>query len=484
MQETNRERSSEKIENIDYYSIVLDIFHNLWVILLGAIAVAMIANVAANEQYYTTYTTNATFVVSSRSGGVYNNLSSAQTLANTFSNILNSNIMKKKVCEDLQLERLDAKASASVIDETNLLVLTVTADTPEMAYKVIRSIMKNYTTVSSAVLGSNMMEVLREPEVPMEPDKYLDASQNTRKFFWYGILGFTALFGLCSYLNDTVKSEKNLADKLDAKALGVIYFEKKYKTLLSKLKHKKNSILVTNPTASFRFVESYKKIAAKLTYMAAESKGKIILVTSIMENEGKSTVAANLALTLAKNSVKVLLLDCDLRRPSQHLIFQQETTEGKSLPDLLEKNCSLKEVLKYDEEKNLYTLMTGKAFSNSTEIVSTKEMQNALRVFRKSFDYIILDTPPMALMADAESLADQADLSVLVVRYNMVQVQDINDAIDALSNCNSRMAGCILNQARTMPNLLPDSHGYGYGGYGYGGYGYGKYGKADRDYNE
>ena len=81
----------------------------------------------------------------------------------------------------------------------------------------------------------------------------------------------------------------------------------------------------------------------------------------------------------------------------------------------------------------------------------------------------------MSVAADAEVLADQADLSVLVVRYNQVQAGDINDAIDALSSCNSELAGCILNQARSMHSLNPASYSYGYG-YGYGN-GYGKYGK-------
>ncbi|MGN0334978.1 MAG: polysaccharide biosynthesis tyrosine autokinase [Lachnospiraceae bacterium] len=481
MQENNREQSSINIEKINYYSIFRDVLRNWWVILLGAIAAAMIGHIVANEQYYTTYTTSATFVVSSRGSdnNVYNNLSSAQTLATTFSNVLNSSIVKKKVCEDLGLSTFSAQASAEVISETNLLVLTVTADTPEMAYRIIRSIMENYTTVSSAVLGNAMMEVLQEPPIPQSPDTSLGTRQMEKKGFLWGMILCTAMFAVLSFLNDTIKSDRDLADKLDAKPLGTIYFEKKYKTLFSRIRHKKTSILVTNPTASFWFTESYKKIAAKLTYMAAETDGKVIVVTSIAENEGKSTVAANLALTLAKNPAKVLLIDCDLRRPSQHLIFDKKVDKEKTLPNLLNHECTLKEVFQYDKERGIYTLFTGKSYANSTEIISSEEMRNVLKVFRKAFDYIILDSPPMSLMADAEALADQADMSVLVVRYSMVQAQDINDAIDALSNCNSRMAGCILNQARTMQDLLPGKGGYGYGKYRYGYGKYGKYGKTE-----
>ena len=93
-----------------------------------------------------------------------------------------------------------------------------------------------------------------------------------------------------------------------------------------------------------------------------------------------------------------------------------------------------------------------------------------MNVFKKAFDYIILDTPPMSLMADSEALADQADLSVLVVRYNTIQAADINDAVDALNNSNSRLAGCILNLVKTPPHLQSSVRARGYGKYKYGNY--------------
>ena len=174
-------------EKINYYSIIRDVLHNWWVILLGAAASAMIGHIVANEQYYFTYTTSATFVVSSRGSdnNVYNNLSSAQTLAAAFSNVLNSSIVKKKVCEDLGLSEFSAQVGAEVISETNLLVLTVTADTSEMAYRIIRSIMENYTSVFPSVSGNAMMEVLQEPPVPQSPDISLSTKEMEKKGFLF-----------------------------------------------------------------------------------------------------------------------------------------------------------------------------------------------------------------------------------------------------------------------------------------------------------
>lgn len=282
MEEKQNEYSWNKLNNINYYCIIVDVLRNIVFIVLGAIAVALIAKVAVNEQKYDfTYTTRATFVVSTKGNdnNVYNNLSSAQTTATTLTNILNSSIMKKKVQEDLGLSSLDIEASASVIEETNLLVLTVTAGSPELAYKSIRSIINNYSSLSASILGNNIMEVLQEPQVPMSADTYVgNGDEAARKFFLYGIIGFAALFAVLSYFHDTIKSDKDLSSKLDAKALGTIYYERKYKTLLSRIRHKKNSILVTNLTASFGFVESYKKIATKLSYVGSKKEEKLLLL--------------------------------------------------------------------------------------------------------------------------------------------------------------------------------------------------------------
>ena len=113
-------------------------------------------------------------------------------------------------------------------------------------------------------------------------------------------------------------------------------------------------------------------------------------------------------------------------------------------------------------------------------------MSRLLSVVRNYYDYVIIDSPPMSLMADAEVFADQCDMSILVVKYDTVLAQDINDAIDALRDCHGTFAGCILNQVETLPGARRTVGGYGgygrYGHYGrYGRYGrYGHYGQAEQ----
>ena len=488
----NKQDFSALLERLDLFSILRDTLRNLWSILLGAVAVAMIVNMTVRADFRSTYSTTATFVVTSKTSSnyAYSNLSAASTMANSFSNILNSNLLKKKVCQDLNLSSFNATASANVISDTNLMTLRVTSDTPENTYRITRSIMSNMVDLTRYVSGDMVMEVLQDPAVPTKADATFSAYRPTRRAFLLSFAVCALAFMYLSYRKETIKGEKDLENKLVAKSLGMLYYEERFKSLGDLFRRKKRLYLVTELSAKFEFVERYKKIAAHISAQAKRSGAKTILVTSVQEHEGKSTVCANLALTLVQQSYKVLLIDGDLRRPTQNSLFLKPDDRLKaSLGSVLMGQASLGDAMLYDEERGVYLLLNKRNYTNSTDIVSSEYMSRLIQVVRSHFDFIIIDSPPMSLMADAEVLADLADMSVLVVKYDTVLAQDLNDAIDALRDCRAQFAGCILNQVQTLPGYRRTIGGYGgYGRYGhYGRYGYygrygeyGRYGKTDK----
>ena len=472
------------LDRIDVYSILRDVLRNLWAILLGAAAIALIINMVIHARVENTYSTKATFVVTSKTSGnyAYNNLSAASTMANSFSNILNSNLLKKKVCSDLQVSSFNAVMNANVVKDTNLMVLRVTSDTPWNTYRITRSVMKNMSELTKHVSTDMVLEVLQSPAVPTGADNIGSTRNQMIKGGLLGAVGFAALFMVLSFLKDTIKSEKDLEDKLDARSVGVLYYYKnRFKELF---KRKKSKLLVSEVTAGFEFVERFKKIAAQIVTKAQNDDAKVILITSVREHEGKSTVSANIALSLARQSDSVLLIDGDLRRPSLAKLFLNEGEKpGKNFARLISGEIDLEDAVIFDVKRNLHILLNGKNYSNSTDIVSSDTISYLIEQARRQYDYVIIDTPPMSLMADAEVMADLSDMSILVVRYDLVQAQDLNDAIDALRVCKADFYGCVLNQVRTMPGQRRTVVGYGgYGRYGkYGRYGrYGKYGKYGR----
>ena len=478
---SEKKNNEELFDNIEPYSMITDILHSLWAIFLGSLAAAMITVMIVNSKALITYSSNSTLAVMSKrtTGYAYNNYSAARSMATSFTNILNSDVMKKMVCEDVGLESFDASATARVIGDTNLLTLTVTSNSPEKTFKIIRSIMKLYPELIQYVNTTMVMEVLAQPQIPVKSVSGSSALGMAKRAFVLSFIVLTAVFAYLSMRHDTIKTEKDLREKLDATSLGAIEYERLRKT---KSDRGKQSVLLNDATASFSFVERYKKIAATVLKSAERNKAKVIMISSVAEHEGKSTVAANLALAIQEQGKKVMLVDCDLRRPTQAKIFGIKVGEGTSLTDFL--NGQSKGYIYHDPVSDLNMLLCGKGNRNASEYLKEGRFKQLIDHLRTTMDIIILDTPPMSLMSDAEAVANIADIAILVVQYNRTLAATINDAIDELKKyCH--MSGCILNGVRSLPGtgrkIIGGYYGYGYGKYGkYGHYGrysnYGAYG--------
>lgn len=455
--------------NFDLHSIRKDIMREWWTILLLALSVGMATHVMVSQRYSESYTTKATLFVTTRgtSNTVYNNLLSAQETAAKFSQILNSNLLQKKVAEEIGMSGFSGTAYSNVIENTNLLEVRVTAGTPDLSFKQMQSILKNYNRVSDYLLGDAILEVLQAPEVPAEPD----AALHTRSAVQKSILGTLAVLILIlagfSFMKDTIRSDKDVDRKLDAKRLGTIAHENKYKTVRSRFRKAKSSILLSNPTVSFRYVETMKKLSRKVKNLMDDRKGKSILITSVLENEGKSTVAVNLALALSQESKRVLLIDCDFRKPSQYKVLEMQNEEFDDFGAIINGQSKIENLVNQISGTDLYCILNTMAFPNSTEMITAGILRKVIDYFSKEMDYIILDTSPMALVADAEEINDMTDASLLVVKQHLVEAKDLNDAIDVLNAGHSKLLGCVFNDAHVSIMETSRVHGYGHG---YGGH--------------
>lgn len=468
MSEKNNDRF-----NLNPHSLITDLLKSLWAIVLGAIAVTLVADLYMTVFTPKTYTTKATFVVTSKaySSYSYNNLSAAQSMAGTLQSILNSDILKKEVCKDLGVETFDATVRANVIEETNLLEMYVTSKTPLQTFRMVHSIMNNYQNLTQYVNADAVMQVLEEPYVPTHPSTGVRNFSRLIKVFGMSLIALVLLFLYLSYRNDTIKSEEDLADKLDAKPLGAIRYE--YTKMFMK---NQDPPMVNDVDASFGFTEQHKKVASRVITAANERKAKAIMVTSVREHEGKSNVAANLALTLAKQHYSVLLIDLDLRRPTQYQLFKVQPVND--LPEIIHNSDMQNTAIVKKDGVSL--LLSKGEYANSTEIIADKSMAELVTQAKHVHDFVIIDTPPMGLMSDAEAVGDFTDMSIMVVQYNNVLAKDINDAIDELNKAKAYFAGVILNGLWETQRTGSVIGGYGaYGAYGrYGRYGrYGKYGR-------
>ena len=454
------------VPQIDLISMLKDIAKEWWAILLLSLAVALFADIWVNVTYQPEYKTSTTFVVTAKgmNTNVYQNLNSTQQLAQQFTEILDSNVLKKKVAQDLNMSSLNIDSSVDLVPETNLITLSVKAGTAVESYRILQSIMKNYNTVSDYAIKNVIIETIQSPAVSMAPVNPLNEKKTMIIAFIAATAVFMVLVAGLSYLRDTIKNPKDVTSKLDTRLLGSIYHEKKSKSIKLRKKKEFVSMLISNPLRSFQYAESNKMMSSRVRSYMDKENAKTLLVTSVMENEGKSTVAANLALGLAQEGSRVMLIDCDFRKPAQYKIFDMEGKDADDLGKVLTGKAGTENLICNWNDTNLYMILN-RTSSNSIEaLLKSTTLRQIVGFCRQNMDYVIIDTSPLALVSDTEELAQMADASVLVVRQDTVLTKDINDAIDILNNTRGKVLGCVLNDASSSQITGSTAH-YGYGGY-------------------
>lgn len=463
---------------IEPFTLIHDIVVNWWAILLGALAAAMIAYIVLSVRYVPEYTTSATFVVQTRNTTAsYSTLSSANSTATTFQKIIESSAMNEILCDKLGVDEIDADIQASVMEGTNLMELSVTAASPRDAFDIMQGILDNYSSISFYTVGDVVLNELQSPGIAFSPDNPLNLRDTMKKAFLItaGVLIF--LFGFLSTLQDTLKIESDVEDKLDAKSLGTIVFEFKYKTVGEFLRRRKKALLVNEPIAGFGFVESHRKLSSRIEYHMEKEGWHTLAVTSVSENEGKSTVAANLALSLAEQGKRVILIDGDLRRPSQFLIFGLSPEEKNEIGEFLKGEGSSFELAMKTEEERLFLIGGRNCYSSSTDILQKGCVGTLMEKCRENADFVIVDTPPTAVLGDAELWAQHTDAAMFVARQNFIYAEDINNMLDKFRGQNIRVLGVVLNGVQSFGGIAGATVGRYSGRYG----DYGNYGKRQKE---
>ena len=461
---------SIRLDEINFRVVIKDLLQNLIFILMAAAAGYLALSSYYSLRWVPEYTSSATLVVMARggNGNTYSNLNTASAMADVLSEVFKSSIMKAEIVKAAGEEAEEARISASLIPETNLISLSVTAKNPEMAFDVIQVVLENYHSVSDYVFSNAVMEVIANPAVPVAPSNVINTKKKKLMGAAAGFLFSAMLFALFSLLRGTAKSVREAKHKIEGECIGIISHEEKNRTLRARLKQTTKGLLITNPTAGFRFVEEFYQLAVRIDYQMNKKGQKVLLVNSVAENEGKTTVAANLALALARRNKRVMLVDLDFRKPAQYKLFDLQSEDTSGFLDFLEDRPIRQKVTRYDEKNHLYQVFNQKTVKNAQRLIENGKLEKFLSNGRSIMDYIILDAAPFAAGTDAQRLNELCDASLLVVRQDLAQVSDINDTIEMLQEGSSDYLGYVLNDFDFRPG---SGSNYGYGRYGYGYYG-------------
>ena len=228
--------------------------------------------------------------------------------------------------------------------------------------------------------------------------------------------------------------------------------------------------------SGFFMREAYKTLRTNVNFALADAEGsKVILVTSAMQSEGKSLTALNLAISLAQTEAKVLLIDCDLRRPKLSRLMGVSSNVG--LSNLLMDPQKLNGIVLKHERLGISVILAGDIPPNPSELLASVRMQNLITALRSKYDYIIIDTPPVDMVIDSVVLAPMCDGVLFVVKAEQSERGAVIHAMEQLEYAKAKVIGFVFNGMNSE-----SGSGYGkyrykkYGRYGYGKYGYGKYG--------
>lgn len=214
--------------------------------------------------------------------------------------------------------------------------------------------------------------------------------------------------------------------------------------------------LITHEQTKSFIAEAYRTLRTNIHFSKGDKQPKTILFTSAAPGEGKSTTVANTAVSLAQAGNKVIVMDCDLRKPVQHRFFGRNYN---GLTNLLTEHLPVEDLLQKTAVENLWLLSSGPIPPNPSELLGSKKMQKVLDYARKEADYVIIDTPPILAVTDACVLASKVDGVILVVGAGMIRPEMAQKAKELLENVKGHLLGVVLNRVE-----LEQGHYYYYYG--------------------
>lgn len=438
--------------------IIKDILQR-WILIVAVMIVfGSVFDFMKTVTYVPQYGTSMTATLS---GGedTFKNIDKVQSYVNTLDYLMNSNNAKSYVKKKMPITKTTYKAEVT-LKQANVVKIKVTADTKREAYFSIKLLNDWYRENTERYSFPYNITVLKESKFstkPVNPNSHI-------KNFLIGAVGsgfvLSCLFGLYFFLRDTIKSEEEVENKLDTRLYAKLPFEvKKREDARSK-----KAILITSLKTSFFFRESMNKLRSKVEASSDKHGYKSFMITSAYENEGKSSVAANLALALAKNGRKVVLVDADFNKPAVFKIFDLDGS--KSLNKAIEGTTSWRSQVVSDRS-GLDLLPCSQDTLKSEILTNSKKLDEIMKELREEYDFVIVDTSPAYLLNEPMAMNELVDATLFIVRQDYATSDVINETVKRLTYVKDNVLGVVFKNVVSEGNKGTSNYNnrYGYNKY-------------------
>lgn len=353
-------------------------------------------------------------------------LESYSSIMNTYIELIKTNDFMNKIIDEVNLDTTPKELMNSlkfiIKGNTPIIEIKYLSSDSQVAEDVISAIIENFEVSVKEVILNTYTKVVDSVEVS-------ELSQGrATKIILGGFIGLLIGFGivfLLELLDDTVSKKGDLEKVLPIPILGQVPL----------VKDENNK-----PTSSF--IEAYRGIRTRLEYSSVDKKIKTLMITSAEPAAGKSSVSLNLASVLSQGGKKVIIVDCDLRKPSIHMKFG--LTNNKGLTDYLIGKIKLSEAIR-KVNNNLEVITSGNRATDPSNIIGSKAMEKFINELNEIYDYVIIDTPSIKNINDGLELASKCDGAIYVVKAEKTKKDDIIEGYRELEGINANIIGSILN---------------------------------------
>lgn len=380
-------------------------------------------------------------------------------LISTYSSIAKSTNVVQKTIENLELNMsassLQKKVDAKQIDSTQFLKISVTNENPELAKNIANELAQVFTQQIKEIYNLQNISIVDEAEVESTPCN-VNHMKDIIMFAFAGL--FLAMVSVVAIFmfDDTIKSEEDIEKNVKLKAIGTLPVDKE-----------KNELIVKNNPKS-QIVESIKTIRTNILYSTNKNA---ILVTSCKQDEGKTWVINNLAVTFAQTGKRVILVDANLREESnKNDIFEIDKGEGLSdfIKEISEDNLdNLQKSRNYIKETkipNLHILQNGTIPPNPVELVSSRNMQKIIKLLKNMYDVVLIDGTSSIMVSDSIALSSMVDSTILIAENKKTKINDLKKVKKLIEDVHGNILGVILNKAQTQKGkYYGKKYGYYYG---------------------
>ena len=431
------------------YTTVNDLKRNIIFILL-----AIWVGFSGSRVYCTyfepkAYTSSMVIAINTTSGGATATLQNTARSIALADNV--SEVMSSPTLLDIITEKTGKSFSSSVYSEyyrdTNFIRVSCTSKDPKKSYEELLRIWENQNELTEECFPGLTFDLVKSPNIsPLNAHRFTDLILEIEYAVLSGAFAIL-LIVVFSYYRNTIKNETDIENLLGSETFGIVYKEKPSK------KNPSPYFMFSGHTTSYLFNHSFSEMAIKLESLKRTGDIRSILVTSVFENEGKTTVSSNLACALAAEGNKVALVDIDFKRPAIHKRFKDVSSSSEhNLVRYIRGDIPLDDVVQHDKESGVYVYANSKSYKNSLEYLRSDAFKNLIATLEDTYDFVILDSAPCGLVSDSEMISGIAFTVLLVIAQDYTEVAAISDTIDNIGS--DKILGCVFNKVGMFKQSL------------------------------